>query len=103
MTREHDVAIERMAEADTLIFEQNKGRHHRLRPAHPAEASIGLKGRDPVPAGAVVYAVVRQLAPGVRASALLLGPPGADKPDASKAEARAIFASASSPNQLTSH
>jgi hypothetical protein len=97
MTRKHDAAIKRLAKADTRFFEQNPGRRHRLRPAHPAEVSIGLKDRDPIPAGFIVYAVVRQLRPGIRAHALLLGVPGADEPDANEAEARAIFAAATTP------
>jgi hypothetical protein len=94
MTRKHDAAIEHLSEVDTLFFKQNPGRRHRFRPAHPAEVSIGLKDRNSAPAGFMIYAVVRQLRPGIRAHALLLGLPGADEPDANEAEARAIFAMA---------
>jgi hypothetical protein len=97
VTRKYDAAIEGLAEADTLFFEQNPGRRYRFRPAHPSEVSTGLKDRDPVPAGFMVYVVVRQLRPGIRVHALLLGRPGADEPDASEAEAREIFEMATTP------
>lgn len=95
--------IERLADADTRFFEENPGRRYRLRPAQPVEIATGFRDRDPAPSGFTLYVVVRQLCPGLRAHAFLMGGPDAHKPEASEAEARDLFASASAPGQPTFH
>ena len=84
---------ERTIEADRRFFERFFWRTHRIRRASQAEvatnALLDARWRH-LPKGAAVFAVLKQVAPGVRMRLFLWGPPDNDT-DATESEARELF------------
>jgi hypothetical protein len=91
--------VDRTTQADRRFFERRPGRQHRVRLAGQAEiAQQELFEGKPVdqPLGCRIFAIVRNIAPGVRLRLFTLGVEGADT-DLSETMARSIFEECATP------
>jgi hypothetical protein len=95
------VSIKSATQSDARFFKHNPNRSYRIRLADPAEIAIESKRKEPVPDGFRVYAIVRQLRPGVRSIAFMLAIAG-DEPDTTDEKAKTLFEIAT-PTAATLH
>lgn len=79
-----------VTQADASWFANHPTRQHRVRFATPMEIEIESGGKEPVPSGFRVFCAVRQIKPGLRLRAFMLGAAMND-PDAGEEKARALF------------
>jgi hypothetical protein len=91
--------VDRITQADRRFFERRPGRQHRVRLAGQAEIAqqelFEGKPVDQLP-GCRIFAIVRNIAPGVRLRLFTLGVEGADT-DLSETMARSIFEACATP------
>jgi hypothetical protein len=91
--------VDRITQADCCFFERHPGRQHRVRLAGQAEiAQHELFEGKPVdqPPGCRIFAIVRNIAPGVRMRLFTFGLEGAET-DLSETMARSIFEECATP------
>jgi hypothetical protein len=78
------------AQDDAEWFASHPDRNYRIRLATPLEIEIESDGKEPVPDGFRVYAIIWQMRPGVRAHVYMLSNTG-DQADATEEKAKTLF------------